>query len=97
MGVYKLSAAATTDLELVFEYGIFRFGLQHARTYIQVMEKHFVLLSDNPDLGRDAAELTSGLKRFSYGSHTIFYLTIPKGIFVVRVLHQSMDYEQHLE
>ncbi len=96
MGVYKLSVAAATDLEVIFEYGIFQFGLQQAKTYIQSMEQRFMLLSDNLGLGRDAGELTSGLKRFSYGSHVIFYLAIPKGIMVVRVLHQSMDFEQHL-
>jgi len=96
MGVYKLSVAAATDLEDIFENGIFRFGLQQAKTYIQSMEQRFLLLSDNLGLGRDAGELTSGLKRFSYGSHVIFFLAIPKGIMVVRVLHQSMDFEQHL-
>ncbi|MBI1194010.1 MAG: type II toxin-antitoxin system RelE/ParE family toxin [Bacteroidetes bacterium] len=96
MGVYKLSVAATIDLENVFEYGILQFGIQNALTYMEAMEKHFVLLSDNPELGRGAAALASGLRRFSYGSHSIFYLVIPKGILVVRVLHQSMDYEQHL-
>jgi toxin ParE1/3/4 len=96
MGVYKLSVAAATDLEDIFEYGIFRFGLDQAKRYVQAMEQHFLLLSDNVGLGREAGELSSGLKRFSYGSHVIFYLEISNGILVVRVLHQSMDFEQHL-
>jgi toxin ParE1/3/4 len=70
--------------------------LDQAKNYIQTMEQHFLLLSDNVGLGREAEELSDGLRRFSYGSHIIFYLTIPKGILVVRVLHQSMDFEQHL-
>ena len=96
MGTYKLSKAAATDIEDIFEYGVFHFGLDQAKNYIQTMEQHFLLLSDNVGLGREAEELSDGLRRFSYGSHIIFYLPIPKGILVVRVLHQSMDFEQHL-
>jgi toxin ParE1/3/4 len=96
MGIYKLSKAAATDIEDIFEYGFFRFGSEQAKNYIEAMEQHFLLLSDNVGLGREAEELTDGLRRFSYGSHVIFYITIPHGILVVRVLHQSMDFEQHL-
>ncbi len=67
MGVYKLSVAAATDLEDIFEYGIFRFDLDQAKRYVQAMEQHFLLLSDNVGLGREAEELTKGLRRFSYG------------------------------
>lgn len=65
MGVYKLSVAAATDLEDIFEYGIFRFGLEQAKNYVQAMEQHFLVLSDNVGLGREAEGLTNGLRRLS--------------------------------
>ncbi|MBI1287849.1 MAG: hypothetical protein GC178_09740 [Flavobacteriales bacterium] len=96
MAAYRLSVAAATDLEDIFEYGIFQFGLAQAKSYVQAMEQHFLVLSDHIGLGRGADELSKGLKRFTYGSHVIFYMAIPDGVLVVRVLHQSMDFEQHL-
>ncbi|CAN0605946.1 unnamed protein product, partial [Ectocarpus sp. 12 AP-2014] len=36
------------------------------------------------------------LKRFTYEAHTIFYLYIANGLFIVRVLSQRMDYESNL-
>ena len=56
----------------------------------------FQVLSDNSSLGRDASEFIMSLKRFSYKSHTIFYLATDIDILIVRVLNQSMDYENNL-
>jgi toxin ParE1/3/4 len=96
MGIYKLSKASETDLEEIFEYGIFRFGLDQAKTYVIEMEQHFKVLAENVNLGRDASLLAVGLKRFNCAAHVIFYLPITNGILVVRILHQSRDFERHL-
>jgi plasmid stabilization system protein ParE len=37
-----------------------------------------------------------GYLRYKSGSHTIFYRATGRGIYVVRVLHQSMNHERHL-
>jgi toxin ParE1/3/4 len=47
-------------------------------------------------LDRDASKFIEELKRFSYKSHTIFYLITLNGIFIIRVLSQRMDYEYNL-
>ena len=96
MAIFKLSKASETDLEDIFEYGIFRFGLEQAKKYIFEMEQHFKILSENVNLGRDASALAVGLKRFSYATHVIFYVPVPDGMLVVRILHQSRDFERHL-
>ena len=56
----------------------------------------FEILTATANLGRDAWEFMLLLKRFSYKSHTIFYLVTDIGILIVRVLNQSMDYEFNL-
>jgi toxin ParE1/3/4 len=96
MGNYRLSVAAAADIEDIFEYGILIFGLTQARSYLQAMEKHFAILAENYAIGREAYDLTNGLRRFNYGSHIIFYLIVDNGILVVRVLHQSVDFQRHL-
>ncbi|MGB3342840.1 MAG: type II toxin-antitoxin system RelE/ParE family toxin [Aequorivita sp.] len=97
MGVYKLSSKAEFDLEVMYEFGISKFGLIQAQKYFHEMHKTFELLGKNVNLGRDASDYISDLIRFSFKSHTIFYLKSANGIFIVRVLSQRMDYEQNLK
>lgn len=96
MDVYRLSVKAEIDLSKLYEFGVERFGLKQAQTYLLGMHTLFQILADNTHLGRDASEFVLLLKRFSYKSHTIFYLTTAIDILIVRVLHHSMDYEKNL-
>ena len=96
MGVYKLSRKAEIDLAKMYEYGIETFGLKQAKAYLSGMHTLFQVLADNTNLGRDASEFMLSLKRFSYKSHTIFYLDTDIDILIVCVLNQSMDYEKNL-
>lgn len=95
MGVYKVSGKAESDLAKMYEFGIETFGLKQAQSYLFGIHDIFQVLSDNINLGRDASEFILSLKRFSYKSHTIFYLAIDDDILIVRVLNQSMDYEKN--
>jgi toxin ParE1/3/4 len=96
MGVYKLSSKAEVDLAELYEFGIYKFGLSHAQKYFFGMHEAFEILAKNIDLGRDASEFITDLKRFSYKAHTIFYLQTAGGIFILRVLSQRMNYENNL-
>ncbi len=96
MGVYKVSKKAEIDLSRMYEYGIETFGLKQAKGYLLGIHDLFQILADNVNLGRDASEFMLSLKRFSYKSHTIFYLVTDIGILIVRVLNQSMDYDNNL-
>jgi toxin ParE1/3/4 len=48
-------------------------------------------LAENPDLGKRRDELYKGLRVYPSGKHVVFYITMDKGIDVVRILHGSMD------
>jgi toxin ParE1/3/4 len=96
MGVYKLSRKTEFDLAVMYEFGISKFGLTQTKKYFFGMHETFEVLSENVNLDRDASEFIEELKRFSYKSHTIFYLIASNGIFIIRVLSQRMDYEYNL-
>lgn len=97
MGVYKLSSKAEFDLEVMYEFGISKFGLIQVQKYFHEMHETFELLKKNGNLGRDASNYISDLIRLSIKSHTIFYLKSANGIFIIRVLSRRMDYEQNLQ
>lgn len=50
-----------------------------------------------PLMGRNCSEdLGKDIYRFLYGSHVIYYLTMPGSIIIIAILHQSMVPENHL-
>lgn len=96
MGVYKLSQECQIDISEIYEYGIEEFGLNQAQEYLIGLHDLFQTLTENTNSGRDASEFHPSLKRFVYKAHMIFYLQVESGIFIVRTLSQSMDYDRHL-
>jgi toxin ParE1/3/4 len=96
IGSYRLSRLATADLEEIAEYTIELFGIAQARKYRDGLKSCFVQLADNPALGRSANHLIDGLQRFEHQSHVVFYITEPDGVFIVRILHSSMDVTRHV-
>jgi toxin ParE1/3/4 len=49
------------------------------------------MLAEQPEMGRVRDELLQGLRSFPVARYVIFYLTVPNGIDIVRVLHGSRD------
>ena len=96
MGVYSLSFKAAADLDRIHEYTILNFGLKQAREYLSGLHERFEALAENPMHGRNASELSPGLRRLEYQSHVVFYVPKEKGIRIVRVLHQSMDVNRYV-
>lgn len=95
MAEYHLSQRATSDLDAIAKYTIERFGIEQARSYRDSLKKSFEQLAGNPELGRRAEQLASGLLRFEHRSHVIFYLNRPDGLLIVRILHSGMDVLRH--
>ena len=95
MSRYRLSRLAAADLEEIAEYTIEVFGLEQARKYRDGLKSCIGQLADNSALGRSADQLIEGLQRFEHQSHVVFYITEPDGVFIVRILHSSMDVTRH--
>lgn len=97
MDAYKLSERCDEDLSNIYEFGIERFGLEQGQKYILGLHQTFESLAKQSFLGIDASELVPELRRLTFRSHMIFYLSTDYGAKIIRVLHQSMDYQIHLK
>jgi len=95
MNNYRLSRLASADLEEIAEYTIERFGIEQARRYRDGLKTCFDQLANNPALGKRSEQLMRGLRRFEHQSHVVFYINESEDIFIVRVLHSSMDVPRH--
>ncbi len=96
MAEYNLSTRAALDLEEIYEYSIASFGLAQARNYLLGLDELLDALAENPTRGRSASELAPGLHRLAYHAHIVFYRPETDGVHIVRILHQSMDFQRHL-
>lgn len=96
MARYELTAAAEEDLAAIADYTIERFGIEQARRYRDSLLNAFESLAETPRLGRGAAHIRHGYRRFEHRSHTIYYRIMDPGIQIMRVLHKSMDPDRHV-
>jgi len=91
MAAYRLTAKAQSELDHVYEYSIFSFGLAKAQAYLTGLHRAFGLLSEHPRMGRDCSHLRKGLRRHEHVSHSIFYRQTKGGVLIVRVLGPGQD------
>ena len=72
------------------KYTLHTWGKTQAARYLNEIEVCCRTLADNPALGRPSDQVCSGLRRFEFAKHVVFYRKVPHGILVSRILHQSM-------
>ena len=96
MANYALSKKADDDLDDIYVYSVQNFGEAQADTFFLSLCACLQTLADNPRMGRAASWLNPGLLWHQHERHLIFYMTEDADIFIVRVLHEAMDFIRHL-
>jgi toxin ParE1/3/4 len=92
----ELTKAADADLTEIYVYSYREFGEARAEAYFLSLGRCFEQLARFPGMGRSIDYIRRGYFRFPHASHTVYFIRIPDGIRVIRVLHQRMDPERHL-
>lgn len=93
---YFLSPAAKIDILVIRNYTMERWGKKQNERYTRQLQNRMRWLAGNPNLGKPREEIQHGLFSYQQGSHIIIYKQRGEAIEIARVLHQSMDIEQHL-
>lgn len=96
MADFYLRPKAVSDLEEIWDYTVRVWDEDQAERYLRLLNVGFIDLAIKPDLGRSCDDIRPGYRVFRVASHAIFYREMKQGIEIVRVLHQSMDFERHL-
>ena len=98
MNRYALSPAARTDLEQIWDYSCERWDDDQAEEYVREIQRAIQRIVDNPMIGRACDEVRPGYRRHAVGSHSLYYRSVIGDVInVVRVLHQRMDVDRHLD
>ena len=92
----RLSEAARTDLIDIWVQTNRRWCPDQADRYLDDIDRALRGLIENPMMGTDCSDLLQGARRLITGRHLAFYEVDKNAIFVIRVLHQSMDIGSHL-
>jgi toxin ParE1/3/4 len=90
MAVIVKLPRALTDLAEIWDYIADDSEVQ-ADAFIDLVDRKLALLADQPNIGRVRQELGDKIRSFPLGRYAIFYVAIPHGIEVVRVLHGARD------
>lgn len=93
---YRLTPAARRDLSSIWDFTEERWDVRQAETYVREIEAAILRLAADPHRGRACDEIREGYRRYSIGSHLLFYVEGPDGVDVIRILHQRMDPTRHL-
>ncbi len=91
MADYRLSGKADDDLNEIYLYSYQRFGESKADDYLLNMERCFIMLANQPRLGRQIDNIRKGYRRLDHGNHAIFYKITDKNIIIMRVLHATRN------
>ena len=92
MAVIVLQPRAKADLSDIWQF-IAEDSADQADAFIDLIDQKFQLLAQQSGLGRRREELAEGLRSFPVGRYVIFYLPIPGGVQIVRLLHGARDIE----
>jgi toxin ParE1/3/4 len=87
---------ASVDLAEIWAF-IAEDSIKHADKFAALIDDDFRALARRPHIGRSRPELAPDLRSFPVGQYVIFYLPLPKGVEIVRVLHGARDIESILQ
>jgi toxin ParE1/3/4 len=98
MTQYVVSPRAQRDIEDIWDYTAEQWSNAQAERYIRLIQEAIETIAADPRRGRLCENIRANYRKFSVGSHVIFFRWTPGNseIDVVRILHQRMDFERHL-
>lgn len=93
---YLLTVAARAQLKNIGEYTEQRWGIEQQQTYLERLFKRFEEIGENPRLGRERAEIISGIRSVTEGMHVIFYRETNSTAEIIGILHGQIDLKREL-
>lgn len=93
----RLRPKAKSDLAEIWRYSREKWGKLKARSYVGWFEETLNLIDQHPGLAKDASSIEPQLLKYAAGSHIIYFRMTDDSITISRILHQSMDHEQHFD
>lgn len=96
MSGYVLSPRARRDIDGIWDFTASRWSVRQAEAYIRKIQLAIELVAGKPDIAHSCDHIRPGYWKYRAGSHVLFFRRTDGGIDIIRILHNGMDFEQHL-
>lgn len=94
MPTYFLSKDANKELENILFYTKIQWGDKQLEKYASQIYEMFDRLLENPDIVIQADYIFGEVRKIPVNRHIIFYQVQSGNIYILRILHSSMDIEE---
>ena len=91
MTAFRITPRAARDLDGIARWTLRNWGADRMEAYLRSLNDRFLWLAQNPQTGRDRADVAKGYRSFPEGRHLIFYLIGSDHIAIIGLPHQAMD------
>jgi toxin ParE1/3/4 len=92
----EFTPRARRDVEEIWEYSVDQFGVDKADVYLHNLQRAAMTVTEDPGRGVACDEIRSGYRRFSVGSHILFFKASATRVVIVRILHRRMDFVRYI-
>ncbi len=92
---FRVSGAARQDLLGIGRFTEQKWGKAKRNQYLGQLDEAFELISENSLIGSPCDEIIQGYRKYSQGSHVIYYRVADK-VEIIRILHERMDPDSQL-
>lgn len=96
MAEIVFSREAVDDLSEIYLYSAKTWSVLQADKYAHLIKSACDDIVAHRKRGRDFSDVTENLLGYKVGKHIIFYRLNIKGMHVIRILHERMDYHNRL-
>ena len=87
---------AKKDIQTLWWTSYQQWGSAKTQIYIDQLEQAILSLRENPKIGVACDDIREGYRKYHINRHVVFYRVTPQKITIVRVLHDRMDFKQHV-
>ena len=93
---WRLTRDAERDLDEMVSFGAREYGLEAALTCYDELAEKFELLATFPLIGRERETSTRTVRIMRFKAHHVIYALEGRDVLVLRVLHGSANWIDHL-
>ncbi len=93
---YRLSPAALSDLDAIWDYTVRIWSVGQAETYILAIASDMSLLVRHPEIARERLEIRPPVRVYRSGSHLIIYRIEASWVSVLRIVHARQNWTAYL-
>jgi toxin ParE1/3/4 len=93
---FRLTPAAQSDLELIWDYTVENFGSNQALIYTDGLDSACRLLAEAPLINRPRTEYEPEIRIYPHAEHLLLYVLNDGVVEIIRILHATMDVDSQL-